>query len=90
MKSNIDKIKFKNDIKRKKISKLSSDLKKKEMGESLNIVDFQYLQIENKQLLNQTSEKNKELIQLKKAAGKAVQVLIFTTCMYSIKVIKIC
>lgn len=59
-------------------NKLHLQLKQKEeMGEVLHVIDFDQLQIENKQYQTKIEERNNELLKLKKSAGKTVQILNF-------------
>ncbi|ORY40578.1 hypothetical protein LY90DRAFT_704085 [Neocallimastix californiae] len=46
-----------------------------EMGEVLHAIDFDQLQIENKQYLAKIDERNTELIKLKMTAGRTIQIL---------------
>lgn len=48
---------------------------KEEMGEVLNLVDFDQLKIENQQYMERIEEKNNELLQLKLSTSRTVQVL---------------
>eukprot|EP00656_Telonema_subtile_P028690 TRINITY_DN3128_c0_g1_i5.p1 TRINITY_DN3128_c0_g1~~TRINITY_DN3128_c0_g1_i5.p1 ORF type:complete len:325 (+),score=122.20 TRINITY_DN3128_c0_g1_i5:240-1214(+) len=58
------------------IRKMEQQLKNKEqMGEVLNVIDFDQLKIENKQFLEKIEERNNELITLKLTTGNTVQVL---------------
>jgi len=58
------------------IKKMEQQLKNKEqMGEVLNVIDFDQLKIENKQFLEKIEERNNELITLKLTTGNTVQVL---------------
>jgi len=55
---------------------MEQQLKNKEqMGEVLNVIDFDQLKIENKQFLEKIEERNNELITLKLTTGNTVQVL---------------
>ena len=45
------------------------------MGEVLHAIDFDQLQIENKQYLAKIEERNTELIKLKVTAGNTIQIL---------------
>ena len=45
------------------------------MGEVLHVIDFDQLQIENKQYQTKIEERNSELLKLKKSAGKTAQIL---------------
>ena len=45
------------------------------MGEVLHAIDFDQLQIENKQYLAKIDERNAELIKLKMTAGRTIQIL---------------
>jgi len=57
-------------------NKLFIQLKQKEeMGEVLHAIDFDQLQIENKQYLAKIDERNAELIKLKMTAGRTIQIL---------------
>eukprot|EP00833_Pecoramyces_ruminatium_P006291 jgi/Orpsp1_1/1180323/evm.model.c7180000072941.2 len=57
-------------------NKLYIQLKQKEeMGEVLHAIDFDQLQIENKQYLAKIDERNSELIKLKMTAGRTIQIL---------------
>ena len=57
-------------------NKLYIQLKQKEeMGEVLHAIDFDQLQIENKQYLAKIDERNAELIKLKMTAGRTIQIL---------------
>lgn len=61
---------------KRQIVRLETQLRQKEeMGETLHEVDFNQLQIENKQFLDKIDEKNVELILLKRKVGKATQSL---------------
>merc|ERR1711904_18813 len=56
--------------------KMEQQLRNKEqMGEVLNVIDFDQLKIENKQFLEKIEERNNELITLKLTTGNTVQVL---------------
>jgi len=48
---------------------------KAEMGDLLNVIDFEQLKIENQQHLEKIEAKNNELLQLKLTTGKTVQVM---------------
>jgi hypothetical protein len=48
---------------------------KEEMGEVLHAIDFDQLQIENKQYLSKIEERNTELLKLKLTAGNTIQTL---------------
>lgn len=57
-------------------NKLHQQLKQKEeMGEVLHAIDFDQLQIENKQYLLKIEERNAELLKLKMTAGNTIQIL---------------
>lgn len=57
-------------------NKLHLQLKQKEeMGEVLHAIDFDQLQIENKQYLQKIEERNTELLKLKMTAGNTIQTL---------------
>ncbi|UJR16150.1 hypothetical protein I4U23_003061 [Adineta vaga] len=61
---------------KRQIVRLDNQLRQKEeMGETLHEVDFNQLQIENKQYLERIDEKNHDLIVLKQQVGKATQSL---------------
>lgn len=61
---------------KRQITRLETQLRQKEeMGETLHEVDFNQLQIENKQFLDKIDEKNIDLILLKRQVGKATQSL---------------
>jgi len=58
------------------IEKMEKQLKNKDqMGQVLNVIDFDQLKIENKQFLEKIEERNNELITLKLTTGNTVQVL---------------
>jgi hypothetical protein len=48
---------------------------KEEMGEVLHAIDFDQLQIENKQYLLKIDEQNTEMLKLKLASGNTMQTL---------------
>jgi hypothetical protein len=48
---------------------------KEEMGEALHAIDYDQLQIENKQYLAKIEERNAELIKLKISAGNTILTL---------------
>merc|ERR1712070_487044 len=72
----IKKLNTKNGSLQQAIKKMEQQLKNKEqMGEVLNVIDFDQLKIENKQFLEKIEERNNELITLKLTTGNTVQVL---------------
>lgn len=72
----IQKLEAKNVSLQGSIKKMEQQLKNKEqMGEVLNVIDFDQLKIENKQFLEKIEERNNELITLKLTTGNTVQVL---------------
>lgn len=72
----IQKLESKNVSLNGSIKKMEQQLKNKEqMGEVLNVIDFDQLKIENKQFLEKIEERNNELITLKLTTGNTVQVL---------------
>ncbi|KAJ3043003.1 hypothetical protein HDV00_005909 [Rhizophlyctis rosea] len=72
----IEKIRLKNATLKVQKNKLHLQLKQKEeMGEVLHAIDFDQLQIENKQYLAKIEERNAELLKLKMTAGNTVQIL---------------
>ncbi|KAI8906326.1 hypothetical protein EDD86DRAFT_193075 [Gorgonomyces haynaldii] len=72
----IEKLRLKNVTLKVHKNKLHLQLKQKEeMGEVLHAIDFDQLQIENKQYLQKIEERNKELLKLKMTAGNTVQIL---------------
>lgn len=72
----IQKLEAKNVSLQASIKKMEQQLKNKEqMGEVLNVIDFDQLKIENKQFLEKIEERNNELITLKLTTGNTVQVL---------------
>ncbi|KAI9328024.1 hypothetical protein DFJ73DRAFT_904462 [Zopfochytrium polystomum] len=72
----IEKVRLKNATLKVQKNKLHLQLKQKEeMGEVLHAIDFDQLQIENKQYLAKIEERNAELLRLKMAVGKTVQIL---------------
>jgi len=74
--SQIKKLESKNTSLQQSIRKMEQQLKNKEqMGEVLNVIDFDQLKIENKQFLEKIEERNNELITLKLTTGNTVQVL---------------
>ncbi|KAJ3117234.1 hypothetical protein HDU96_007493 [Phlyctochytrium bullatum] len=74
----IEKVRLKNATLKAQKNKLHLQLKQKEeMGEVLHAIDFDQLQIENKQYLSKIEERNAELLKLKMTAGKTVQILNF-------------
>eukprot|EP00769_Ergobibamus_cyprinoides_P000228 gnl/Ergobibamus_cyprinoides/122.p2 GENE.gnl/Ergobibamus_cyprinoides/122~~gnl/Ergobibamus_cyprinoides/122.p2 ORF type:complete len:175 (+),score=44.09 gnl/Ergobibamus_cyprinoides/122:578-1102(+) len=48
---------------------------REEAGESLHVIDFDQLKIENQQALRRIEDKNSELLKLKLTSGNALQVL---------------
>ena len=63
------------------VRKMEQQLHQKEdMGEVLHVVDFDQLKIENQQYLDRIEERNTELLRLKAATGKAVQVVPEQCC----------
>jgi len=74
--ASIQKLEAKNVSLQASIKKMEQQLKNKEqMGEVLNVIDFDQLKIENKQFLEKIEERNNELITLKLTTGNTVQVL---------------
>jgi len=74
--AHIKKLNTKNSSLQMAIRKMELQLKNKEqMGEVLNVIDFDQLKIENKQFLEKIEERNNELITLKLTTGNTVQVL---------------
>ncbi|KAJ3115712.1 hypothetical protein HK100_001262 [Physocladia obscura] len=74
----IEKVRLKNATLKVQKNKLHLQLKQKEeMGEVLHAIDFDQLQIENKQYLAKIEERNSELLKLKMTAGNTVQILNF-------------
>ncbi|KAI9206393.1 uncharacterized protein BJ171DRAFT_566732 [Polychytrium aggregatum] len=74
----IEKVRLKNATLKVQKNKLHLQLKQKEeMGEVLHAIDFDQLQIENKQYLTKIEERNAELLKLKMTAGNTVQILNF-------------
>jgi hypothetical protein len=74
----IEKIRLKNSTLKVHKNKLILQLKQKEeMGEVLHAIDFDQLQIENKQYLIKIEERNAELMKLKVSAGNTIQTLNF-------------
>ena len=72
----IEKIRLKNVTLKVQKNKLHLQLKQKEeMGEVLHAIDFDQLQIENKQYLLRIEERNTELLKLKMTSGNTVQTL---------------
>jgi len=72
----IQKLESKNVSLQGSIKKMEQQLRNKEqMGEVLNVIDFDQLKIENKQFLEKIEERNNELITLKLTTGNTVQVL---------------
>ncbi|KAJ3360994.1 hypothetical protein HDU91_004178, partial [Kappamyces sp. JEL0680] len=72
----IEKIRLKNVTLKVQKNKLHMQLKQKEeMGEVLHAIDFDQLQIENKQYLLKIDERNSELLKLKMTAGNTIQTL---------------
>jgi len=72
----VQKLEAKNVSLQQSIRKMEQQLKNKEqMGEVLNVIDFDQLKIENKQFLEKIEERNNELITLKLTTGNTVQVL---------------
>ncbi|EKX37369.1 hypothetical protein GUITHDRAFT_116482 [Guillardia theta CCMP2712] len=68
----LDKLETKNRGLRATLSKSEEDLKhKEEAGESLKKIDFEQLQIENKQLLENIDLRNAEALSLKATLGRA-------------------
>jgi hypothetical protein len=74
----IEKIRLKNVTLKVQKNKLHMQLKQKEeMGEVLHAIDFDQLQIENKQYMQKIEERNAELLKLKMTAGNTMQTLNF-------------
>ncbi|KAJ3156397.1 hypothetical protein HDU89_004179 [Geranomyces variabilis] len=72
----IKKTRLKNTTIKLQKNKLHLQLKQKEeMGEVLHVIDFDQLQIENKQYQAKIEERNTELLKLKMTAGNTQQVL---------------
>ncbi|KNE63947.1 hypothetical protein AMAG_09010 [Allomyces macrogynus ATCC 38327] len=72
----LEKIRLKNSTLKTQKNKLMLQLKQKEeMGEVLHAIDFDQLKIENHQYLAKIEERNAELLKLKMAAGKIMQVM---------------
>jgi chromosome segregation ATPase len=72
----VEKLRLKNSTLKVQQKKLQMQLKQKEeMGEVLHEVDFNQLQIENKQYQEKIEERNQELLRLKLKAGNTQQVL---------------
>ncbi|KAJ3071957.1 hypothetical protein HDU98_004522 [Podochytrium sp. JEL0797] len=74
----VEKVRLKNATLKVQKNKLHLQLKQKEeMGEVLHAIDFDQLQIENKQYLAKIEDRNAELLKLKMTAGNTVQILNF-------------
>eukprot|EP00741_Cyanophora_paradoxa_P004347 tig00000792_g4220.t1 len=72
----IEKLRLKNATLKSQIQKMEAQLhQKEEMGETLHIIDFDQLKIENQQYLEKIDERNSELLRLKLTTGNTVQVL---------------
>jgi hypothetical protein len=72
----IEKTRLKNNALKTHMSKLQTQLlQKEEMGEVLHAIDFDQLQIENKQYLIKIEERNAELLKLKQTAGSTTLTL---------------
>ncbi|KAI8902419.1 hypothetical protein BC833DRAFT_521084 [Globomyces pollinis-pini] len=72
----IEKVRLKNVTLKVQKNKLHLQLKQKEeMGEVLHAIDFDQLQIENKQYMQKIEERNSELLKLKMTAGNTMQIL---------------
>lgn len=72
----IEKVRLKNVTLKVQKNKLHLQLKQKEeMGEVLHAIDFDQLQIENKQYMAKIEERNAELLKLKMTAGNTIQTL---------------
>ena len=72
----IEKVRLKNVTLKAQKNKLFLQLKQKEeMGEVLHAIDFDQLQIENKQYLLKIEERNGQLLKLKMMAANTVQTL---------------
>jgi hypothetical protein len=72
----VGKIKLKNATLKSAKKKIQMSLKQKEeMGEVLHAIDFDQLQIENKQYIQKIEERNQELLKLKMTATNTVQTL---------------
>jgi len=72
----IEKCRLKKTTLKIQMNKLYIQLKQKEeIGEVLHTIDFDQLQIENKQYLAKIDERNAELIKLKMTAGRTIQIL---------------
>ncbi|KAM6118099.1 cilia- and flagella-associated protein 263 [Pterocles gutturalis] len=73
-----ERLRLKNDLLKDYKKKLQQQLRQKEqMGETLDEVDLQQLQIRNAQDREKIDEKNEELLQLKQTSRKTLQVLNF-------------
>ncbi|RKO97323.1 hypothetical protein CXG81DRAFT_6900, partial [Caulochytrium protostelioides] len=69
----VEKLRLKNAAIRSQKYKLHQQLtQKEELGHVLHAVDFDQLQIENRQYLTTIEERNRELVQLKMRVGKAL------------------
>ncbi|TPX30661.1 hypothetical protein SmJEL517_g05803 [Synchytrium microbalum] len=72
----IEKLRLKNASLKSQRNNLSQQLRQKEeMGDVLHAIDFDQLQIENKQYLARIEERNTELVALKLAAGNTQHLL---------------
>nr|CCA23414.1 conserved hypothetical protein [Albugo laibachii Nc14] len=72
----IEKLQLKNVVLQNQARTIESQLRhKEEMGDVLHYIDFHQLQIENKQYIAKVGERNEELLKLKQASGKTVQLL---------------
>ncbi|KXS13857.1 hypothetical protein M427DRAFT_136166 [Gonapodya prolifera JEL478] len=72
----ITKLRLKSSTLRNTLHKLRTQLhQKEEMGEVLHAIDFDQLQIENRQYVAKIEERNAEVVALKVVAGKGVGIL---------------
>lgn len=71
----MENLRLKNMMLSEKKKKLQLRRRQETMGEELKNIDVEYQQIENSLLLKRIDESNRELLQLKRQAAKAEQLL---------------
>lgn len=70
----VEKLRLKNTSIKAQIVKMEQQLQQKEeMGEVLNVIDFDQLKIENQQYLEKIEERNNELLRMKLSTGRTIQ-----------------
>jgi len=71
----IDQLVLRTDSQKSKVKQLTKQVGEKESGDGVRVIDFEQLKIENQQLLKTHQDRNTEVLHLKLAASRTIQVL---------------